>query len=170
VAIKQSSVGIVKTQYADIGELKLESGIYSAECAIGIRDIRKLNRDKSNAVLVFHALTGDAHAAGKHRKIEQEIPDGTIWRIGPKKTFDTNKLFVICINRARRLPRNTTGPSSINPKTKRQYGLDFPEISIRDIVAHAKKADNPARIEEALLHNGRQHGRNAGDTVAIGLS
>jgi len=156
VAIKQSSVGIVKTQYADIGELKLESGDILPNVRLAYETYGKLNRDKSNAVLVFHALTGDAHAAGKHRKTSRKSGWYDL-AIGPKKTFDTNKLFVICINVLGGC-RGTTGPSSINPKTKRQYGLDFPEISIRDIVRTQKKLITQLGIKKLFCITGGSMG------------
>ena len=90
-----------------------------------------LNADKSNAVLVLHALTGDAHAAGLH----EGDKDPGWWdnMIGPGKAFDTDRYFIICSNVLGGC-RGSTGPSSINPATGKPYGLDFPLITVGDMV------------------------------------
>jgi homoserine O-acetyltransferase len=91
----------------------------------------ELNKDKSNAVLVAHALSGDAHAAG------QSSGEGAIgwWDnfIGPDKGINTDKYFVVCSNVIGGC-KGSTGPSSVNPQTGRPYGLDFPVVTIGDMV------------------------------------
>jgi homoserine O-acetyltransferase/O-succinyltransferase len=84
-----------------------------------------LNAEKSNAVLILHALTGDAHVSG----------EGGWWSnlVGSGKAIDTDKYFVVCSNVLGGC-RGSTGPSSTNPKTGKPYGLDFPLITIGDIV------------------------------------
>src|SRR3990170_2263119 len=106
-------------------ELTLESGEKLGPITLAYETYGKLNAQKSNAILVLHALTGDAHAAG---------PDGW-WSnlIGKGKGIDTDKYFVICSNVIGGC-RGSTGPSSINPKTGKPYGLSFPLISVGDIV------------------------------------
>ena len=91
----------------------------------------RLNEQKSNAILVLHALSGDAHAA---RLSEQEPTPGW-WdsMIGPGKGLDTNKYFVICSNILGGC-KGSTGPSSNNPKTGKPYGTDFPIVTIGDMV------------------------------------
>ncbi|MFH1285066.1 MAG: homoserine O-acetyltransferase [Candidatus Micrarchaeota archaeon] len=131
------SVGIVKPNYFDFDELKLESGETLSKVRIAYETYGKLNRDKSNAVLIFHALSGDAHAAGKHRKTSKRAGWYDL-AVGPKKTFDTRKYFVICANVISGC-KGSSGPSSINPKTGEPYGLEFPIVSIHDMVkAHYK--------------------------------
>ena len=90
----------------------------------------ELNAEKSNTVLIAHALTGDAHVAG---------PDGW-WEklIGPGKGIDTDKYFVICSNVIGGC-KGSTGPSSINLKTKKPFGLTFPLINISDMVEAQKQ-------------------------------
>jgi homoserine O-acetyltransferase len=91
----------------------------------------KINNEKSNAILVCHALSGDAHAGGWHK--EDEKPGWWDIIIGPGKALDTDKFFVICSNVLGGC-KGTTGPSSINSKTGKPYGLDFPFITVKDMV------------------------------------
>src|SRR6202142_640072 len=90
-----------------------------------------LNARKSNAILILHAFSGDAHAAGISP--ETGKPGWGDNMIGPGKAFDTNKYFVICSNVLGGC-RGTTGPASINPATGCPYGMAFPVITIRDMV------------------------------------
>ena len=92
----------------------------------------ELNDDRSNAILVCHALTGDSHAAGA---AEAGHPTDGWWRelIGPGLGIDTNKWFVVCANVLGGC-QGTTGPASIDPTTGRRYGSTFPVVTIRDIV------------------------------------
>ncbi len=93
----------------------------------------RLNEDKSNAILVCHALTGDHHCAGVYSL--QDRKSGW-WNniIGSGKPLDTNKYFIICSNCIGGC-RGTTGPVSINPKTNERYNLTFPAVTIQDMVA-----------------------------------
>jgi homoserine O-acetyltransferase len=91
---------------------------------------------KSNALLVCHALSGDAHAAGFH-----EGDKAAGWwddMIGPGKAFDTDKYFVICSNVIGGC-KGSSGPTSINPQTGKHYGLDFPIVTIKDMVQAQKQ-------------------------------
>lgn len=112
-------------------ELKLESGEKLGPITQVYETYGELNKDKSNAVLVAHALSGDAHAAGR------SSGEGAIgwWDnfIGPGKGIDTDKYFVICSNVIGGC-KGSTGPSSVNPQTGRPYGLDFPLVTIGDMV------------------------------------
>ena len=131
------SLGIVETQYYTMNEdLDLETGNTLKTPTIAYETYGNLNSQKSNVILVCHALTGDAHAAGWH---EGETKPGW-WNIiiGPGKPLDTNKYFIICSNVLGSC-KGTTGPSDINPDTKKQYALDFPIITIKDMVNAQKK-------------------------------
>ena len=110
-------------------ELILESGEKLGPITLTYETYGTLNAQKSNAILILHALSGDAHAAG---------PDGW-WSnlIGEGKGIDTNKYFVICSNVIGGC-RGSTGPSSINLKTGKPYGLSIPLISIGDMVQAQK--------------------------------
>ena len=130
--MNKESVGIVETKYLNISEpIELDSGKVLDEITVAYETYGELNKEKSNAILVCHALTGDAHAAGWH---EGDKKPGW-WEIviGPGKALDSEKYFIICSNVLGGC-KGTTGPSSINPKTKKEYGLDFPVITISDMV------------------------------------
>jgi len=130
-----NSVGIVETKYYTFAgpgnELKLESGDILGPITLAYETYGKLNRDKSNAILVCHALSGDAHAAGIHEG--QDNPGWWDDMIGPGKAFDTNRYFIICSNVIAGC-KGSTGPSSINPGTGKPYAMDFPFITISDMV------------------------------------
>lgn len=119
----------------------MESGEKLGPITLAYETYGKLNAQKSNAILVLHALTGDAHAAG---------PDGW-WSnlIGEGKGIDTGKYFVVCINVIGGC-KGSTGPSSTNPKTGKPYGLSFPLISISDIVGAQKHLIDHLGIEKLL--------------------
>lgn len=111
--------------------LELESGETISPFTIAYETYGTINQDKSNVILVCHALTGDQYAANIHPTTGKEGWWSTL--IGKGKPIDTDKYFVICPNVIGGC-MGSTGPASINPKTERTYGLDFPVITIRDMV------------------------------------
>jgi homoserine O-acetyltransferase len=129
-------LGIVRTRSVTLvqapDELVLESGRRLAPVTVAYETYGKLDRERSNAILILHALSGDAHAAGFH---EGEIDPGW-WdsMIGPGKAFDTERYFVICSNVIGGC-KGSTGPSSVNPATGKPYGPDFPIITVADMVS-----------------------------------
>jgi homoserine O-acetyltransferase len=110
--------------------LSLDGGKTLAQYTVAYQTWGTLNADRSNAILIFHALSGDSHVAGLHE-------DGrTGWwdlMVGPGRAFDTDKYFIICANVLGGC-KGSTGPSSINPATGKPYALDFPVITIDDMV------------------------------------
>ena len=135
--IKQS-VGVVETKYYTIEKnIKLESGEDFGPITVAYETYGRLNGKKNNAILVLHALTGDAHAAGYHSETDRK-PGWWNDMIGPGKAFDTDKYFVISSNMLGGC-MGTTGPSSINPKTGKAYGTDFPVITIEDTIKVQKE-------------------------------
>ncbi len=133
----KESVGIVETKYFHIEEpIKLDSGKILDNVSVAYETYGELNKEKSNAILICHALTGDAHAAGWHKGDKK--PGWWEIVIGPGKALDSEKYFIICSNVLGGC-KGTTGPSSINPKTNKPYGLDFPVITIGDMVNVQKK-------------------------------
>jgi homoserine O-acetyltransferase len=114
----------------------------------------ELDVDRSNAILIFHAFSGDAHAAG----ISHDGKPGW-WdnMIGPGKGFDTNKYCVICSNVLGGC-RGTTGPSSVNPETGCPYGTSFPGVTISDMVRLQKKLIDHLGIRRLLAVAGGSMG------------
>lgn len=110
----------------------LEGGGVLHGLSIAYETWGELNSDRSNAVLVCHALTGDAHAAGRS---EVGQPTAGWWDplIGPGRPLDTDRYFVVCVNVLGGC-QGTTGPASPDPSTGRPYGSTFPVVSIRDMV------------------------------------
>jgi homoserine O-acetyltransferase/O-succinyltransferase len=133
------SVGVVETQhytFASQGdELVLECGDRLGPITLAYETYGELNSDKSNAILALHALSGDAHAAGVHSS--EADPGWWDDMIGPGKAFDTNRYFIICSNVIGGC-QGSTGPSSINAATGQPYALEFPFITIADMV-HAQR-------------------------------
>ena len=111
--------------------LKLDAGVELAPFQIAYKTYGTLNAERTNAVLVCHALTGDQHVASDHPVTGK----GGWWEtmVGPGKPIDTERYFVICPNVVGGC-MGTTGPSSTNPKTGKPWGLEFPVITIRDMV------------------------------------
>jgi len=110
--------------------LPLELGETLPEVRIAYETYGTLNARKDNAVLIAHALSGDSHVAS------HDTDDDPGWweiLVGPGKPIDTNLYFVICPNCLGGC-RGSTGPNDINPKTSKRYGIDFPEVTIGDIV------------------------------------
>ncbi len=129
-------MGIVETQTMRVVEaaepLELECGKKLGPIEVAYETYGELNAAGDNAVLICHALSGDAHVAGYHGPHERKAGWWDIM-VGPGKGIDTNKYFVICSNFLGGC-RGTTGPSSIDPRTGKPYGLDFPIITIADMV------------------------------------
>ena len=132
-----NSVGIVTTKHAELDvELRLESGRLLGPLTLAYETYGELNQDSSNVIMVTHAWTGDSHAAGKHNEDDRK-PGWWDNMIGPGKVLDTNRYFVICSNTIGSC-KGSTGPTSINPKTKRPYRLTFPVLMVRDMVRAQK--------------------------------
>jgi len=145
--IKIESVGLVKTQEFTFDSFKLESGEKFGPVTLAYETYGCLNSERTNAILITHALSGDAHAAGVHQG--QDNPGWWDEFIGPGKAIDTEKYFVICSNILGGC-KGSTGPTSINPKTAKPYALDFPLITINDIVNAQKRLIDYLGIEKLL--------------------
>ncbi len=128
-------LGIVETRsvrlFDPANPLQLRSGERLDEVVVSYETYGTLNPEASNAVYICHALTGDAHAAGWHPGDRR--PGWWNTMIGPGKAIDTNRWFVIASNLLGGC-RGTTGPSSLNPRTGRAWGLDFPLLDMADFV------------------------------------
>ncbi len=131
----RGSVGVVQTHsftFAEQTPFLLESGATLAPVTIAYETYGRLNAERSNAILVCHALSGGAHAAGLHSATDTQ-PGWWDDCIGPGKAFDTDRYFVICSNVLGSC-YGSTGPSSINPATGEPYGLHFPVVTVGDMV------------------------------------
>ena len=129
---------IVETKFYTIEEpIKSESAIELPPITVAYETYGKLNDNKDNAILIIHALTGDAHAAG-YKSENDKKPGWWDELIGENKAFDTNKYFIVCSNILGGCS-GTTGPSSINPNTDKPYGLSFPVFTVEDTVKVQKK-------------------------------
>ncbi|MBF0521901.1 MAG: homoserine O-acetyltransferase [Candidatus Omnitrophica bacterium] len=143
-----NDLGIIKTQsFTLTDELTLKSGEKLGPVTLAYETYGELNRDKSNAILILHALSGDAHAAGWHDGDKK--PGWWDNMIGAGKAFDTNKYFIISSNVIGGC-KGSTGPSSINPKTGKPYGLSFPVVTVEDMVNAQKKLIDHLRISKLL--------------------
>jgi homoserine O-acetyltransferase/O-succinyltransferase len=158
------SVGIVETRYLDLPRpVALDCGQDLAPVRVAFETYGTLNRDRDNVILVCHALSGDAHAAGVSSTAPEEgtrdgfgaeARDGVERKalgwwdgmIGPGKAFDTERFFVVSTNLLGGC-RGTTGPSSLDPSTGRPYGARFPVITVADMVRTER-----AFLEELGIH------------------
>lgn len=143
VSLVNASTMLVEKQKFSQKNFKTFNGNTIAEMTVGWEAYGTLNKDKSNAILITHYFTGNSHAAGKYAESDP-LPGYWDSIIGPGKAIDTNKYYVISVdslvNASAYAPNvHTTGPSSINPKTGKPYGLSFPVVTIRDFV-NAQKA------------------------------
>ena len=111
--------------------LKLDCGVKLNNCEIAYETFGQLNKQKTNAILICHALTGDQFCSGIHPLTKKKGWWDNL--VGPGKTIDTNSFFVICSNVIGGC-MGSTGPSSVNKKTNDIYGLSFPVITISDMV------------------------------------
>ena len=152
------SVGVVDTRFIDLPRpVRLDCGVELGPIRVAYETYGTLSPAADNVVLVCHALSGDAHAAGVAAAPTEESTrdgfraeerDGSAGKglgwwdgmIGPGKAFDTDHFFVVSSNLLGGC-RGTTGPASTNPATGRPYGSDFPVITVADMV----------RVERALL-------------------
>jgi homoserine O-acetyltransferase len=146
---------LVETKHFTFDGITLKSGIKFGPITLAYETYGTLNADKSNAVLIFHALTGDAHAAG----IRKEDKAVGWWdpMIGPGKAFDTDKYFIICANVIGGC-KGSTGPCSTNPATGKPYGLSFPVITIEDMVVAQKHLIDHLGIKKLLSAAGGSMG------------
>ena len=130
---ENNSIGIVKAQTAHFdAPLTLKSGEILPQFDLVYETYGTLNAQKNNAVIVCHALSGTHHVAGKYSESDK---NAGWWDnlIGPNKPLDTNKFFVIGLNNLGGC-HGSSGPSSINPKTKKPFGASFPVVTVEDWV------------------------------------
>jgi homoserine O-acetyltransferase len=143
-------VGIVEPERVDLigpDELVLEGGKRFGPVTVQYETYGKLNADRSNAVLIVHALSGDANVAGLHHA--EAKPGWWDPMIGPGRWIDTDRYFVLCSNSLGGC-QGTTGPNSIDPATGKHYGLRFPVITVEDMVNVQARLLDHLGIEKAM--------------------
>jgi homoserine O-acetyltransferase len=165
---RRGSVGTVRTRYVDLPEpLRLDSGKTLAPVRIAYESYGALAPARDNVILVCHALSGDAHAAGWSDDptapttvdglgAAERGKSGLGWwdgMIGPGKAFDTDRYFVVCTNLVGSC-RGSTGPGSDDPATGRPYGPTFPVLTVGDMVRAERAFLRELRIERLLAASG----------------
>ncbi|MBA3012399.1 MAG: homoserine O-acetyltransferase [Proteobacteria bacterium] len=152
-----ATIGIVEKQFftfaAPPNGMALESGATLGPVTIAYETCGTLNADKTNAVLVLHALSGDSHMAGFYKpengKASNAKPGWWDIMVGPGKGIDTNKYFVICSNILGSC-MGSTGPAAIDPETGKEYAINFPMITIADMVKAQKELMDHLGIKKIL--------------------
>jgi len=159
--IPADSVGLVTPKLLSIDTpIILQSGRELPHYHLIYETYGTLNNEKSNAILICHALSGDHHAAGYH-SLEDKKPGWWDSAIGPGKAIDTNHFFVVCLNNLGGC-KGSTGPTSINPKTNQAYGPDFPIVTVSDWVkSQAVLADHLGIAQWAAVVGGSLGGMQA---------
>jgi homoserine O-acetyltransferase len=142
------SVGIVQKRFLHLDGLSLDTGQHLAPVTIAYELYGRLNSQKTNAVLICHALTGDSHVAGYY-SWEDQKPGWWEFMVGPGKAIDTDRFCVICANVLGSC-MGSSGPASINPKTRVPYGLQFPLITIGDMVSAQKALLDHLGVQKVL--------------------
>ena len=170
-----TGVGSVETRFYEFASpsepFVLELGDKLERVRIAYETYGTLNEDRSNAILLFHALTGSAHAAGinpYHNFPTDMALDPAIWTkhchegwwdrfIGAGRPFDTDRYFIVCANYIGSC-YGSTGPASIDPQTGRPYGSRFPDVTIGDIVRSQLALLDHLGIEQLLAAIGGSMG------------
>ena len=155
----QGSVGLVRPQqftFAETEPFPLDSGASLGPVTLAYETYGRLNAARTNAILITHALSGSANAAGAH------AADGAKrgwWDdcIGPGKAFDTDTFFVVCSNVLGGCS-GSTGPAQVDPATERPYGMRFPVVTIGDIVRAQVRLIDHMGIEQLLCVAGGSMG------------
>ena len=167
--IPKDSIGIVKPELIHFDEaLTLRSGKVIESYDLMVECYGELNQDKSNAILICHALSGDHHAAGFHgvesSKVESTKNEKPGWWdtcIGPGKPIDSDNFFIVSLNNLGGCA-GSTGPTTINPVNGKPYGPDFPIITVRDWVnSQARLADRLGINQWAAVIGGSLGGMQA---------
>lgn len=151
-ATNTEALPLVKKNVFETTDFTFFNGQTIPVVRVGWESYGTLNAEKDNAILITHYFTGNSHAAGKYSSSD---PVAGYWDsiIGPGKAIDTNRYFVISVDSLANLSVNdpnviTTGPASINPETQKPYGLNFPVITMRDLVNVQKRVLESLGIQQ----------------------
>lgn len=144
---ENNSVGLVAAQSAHFDTpLTLKSGAVLPQYHLTYETYGELNADKSNAVLICHALSGNHHVAGKYKETDK-APGWWDNLVGPGKPLDTDKFFVIGVNNLGGC-HGSSGPSNTNPATDRPYSATFPVVTVEDWVESQARLMDYLGIEQ----------------------
>jgi homoserine O-acetyltransferase len=154
---RAASVGVVQKRMAHFDQpLALDSGASLDSFSIAYETYGALNAERSNAILICHALSGDSHVAGYYTDDPAEQPGWWDDAVGPGKMFDTNRFFVICSNVLGGC-QGSTGPSSLAPDGK-PFALRFPVITIADMVKAQRRLVESLGIQRLFAAAGGSMG------------
>ena len=129
-------------------DLRLQSGAVLGPVTLAYETYGTLNEKRDNAILICHALSGDAHVAA-HPGVADEKPGWWDAAVGPGKAFDTDRYFILCSNVVGSC-YGSTGPRTINPQTGHPYGLSFPVVTVDDMVEAQRLLLDELGIEKLL--------------------
>ncbi len=163
-AQEAASAGRVRPHLLDVGALPLEYGSRLEGVVVAYETYGELNSEGDNAVLVCHALTGSAHAAGLYA--QDSVPGWWDPLIGPGKAIDTRRCFVICSNVLGGC-YGTTGPGSLNPATGHPYRLSFPRYTVRDMVELQKRLLDALGVKKTVVVGGSMGGMQVLEWAAL---
>ena len=150
-------LGLVEKRYLTWTEpLALEGGGALGPLTLAYETYGQLNNERSNAILLLHALSGDSHAAGRYR-LDDRKPGWWDEMVGPGRPFDTERYCIICSNVLGGC-QGSTGPASRDPATGRPYGARFPLITIGDMVQAQARLIDALGIERLLAVAGGSMG------------
>src|SRR5262245_15285626 len=159
-----SMESVVKRTFTTYG-FRRQSGKTLPEMTLAFETYGRLAPDGGNAILVTHGGTGSQHMAGKYSPTDR-APGGWDTLIGPGKTIDTNRYFVVSSNMLGS-SYGSTAPASINPATGKRYGPDFPDITVRDIVMAQRMLLESLGVEHLVAVAGPSYGGYQGFQWAV---
>lgn len=153
---------LVKKEEFKLKSYETVSGSVLPDVVVGYETYGTLNSDKSNVILITHFFSGSSHAAGKYADTDA-APGYWDSIIGPGKPLDTNKYFIISVDTLVNIgvkdpTVKTTGPASVNPRTKKPYGMTFPEVRVTDHVRVQKKLLESLGIQKLYAVAGASSG------------
>src|SRR5712671_1583152 len=151
-----ADLGTVEDRSFVITNFRLQNGAVMAEAKIAYEAYGRLAADGKNAVLITHGYTSTHHAAGRN-PANGNLPGWWDGLIGPGKAIDTDRLFVVSSNMLGSSSGSTNG-ASLNPRTGKPYGPDFPAITVRDVVAAEKALLDRLRVKHLVAVAGPSYG------------
>lgn len=151
----QSDLGVTPSHQVTLPGIRTQSGQEFKTIDVAYQTHGALSHEHDNAILVCHALSGDAHVAGVHPATGR--PGWWDYHVGPGKAIDTDRFFVVCANVLGGCS-GSTGPASVNPETGKPYGMTFPPVTVRDMVAAQARLIDHLGIRKVLAVTGGSMG------------